>query len=66
MIKLHQSMVLGRQQTGDPWICSRTGYQLRYGAMVTACFGLEVRNSFQICTLILRPDIMPVLWPIPW
>ena len=32
MIKLQESMGLGQDQTGYPWICSRTRYWLRYVA----------------------------------
>ena len=38
MINLHESMVLGRDRTRDPWICSQTHicsqtrYRLRYAA----------------------------------
>ena len=32
MFNLHDSIGLGRDLIRDPWICSRTRFQLRYGA----------------------------------
>ena len=35
MINLHESMGPGQDQTGHPWICSQTHYQLCYAAQLS-------------------------------
>ena len=48
MINLHESMVPGRDQTLDPWICSQTHicsqarYRLRYAARSPLCSLLHI------------------------
>ena len=70
MIILHESMVPGRDQTRDPWICSQTRicsqthYRLRYAAQCLLRVGLtlnvwSVTHIFgkwvRVCDVILMP-----------